>query len=108
MGSYYLTALALVLAIPVAAMAVVTGLVLWTRDVLSRAPAIGALGAACTSAALAHLLVARTCGDGINRPIIAAALGSDECRRIGVGSVALAVLLLAATAVVTRLVEVKR
>jgi hypothetical protein len=107
-GSYYLTALALVLAIPIAFLAACLGLALWTRDSVARAPLIGALGAVCTAAAIANLVVARACGDGINRPLVAAAVGADECRRVGVASVALVLLLLSATSAVTRLGDVRR
>lgn len=108
MSSYYLGAVLLVLAIPIAAMSALVGLAAWTRDALTRAPVVGALGALCTFAAIVHLLVARRCGDGINRPLVAAAVGLDECRRVGVASVALVVLLLAATAAATRLGDVRR
>ena len=108
MGSYYLTALALVLAIPIVAMAALVGLVRWSRDALARAPVLGALGIVSTYIALANLFVARACGDGINRPIIAAAVGTDECRRLGVSSVGVALVLLVATPVVTRLGDVRR
>ncbi|HEX4903875.1 MAG TPA: hypothetical protein VFU93_00395 [Acidimicrobiales bacterium] len=108
MSSYYLVAVLLVLAIPIAAMGALVGLAAWTRDALTRAPVVGALGALCTFAAITHLVLPRACGDGTNRPIVAAAVGLDECRRIGVASVALVVLLLAATATVTRLGDVRR
>ena len=108
MGSYYLTALALVLAIPVAAMGALVGLAAWTRDAITRAPVLGVLGAACTFAAVANLFLARACGDGINRPIVAAAVGVDECRQVGVASVAVVILLLVATAAATRLGDVRR
>ena len=108
MSSYDLAALGLVLAIPLVGLAALAGLVAWTRDVLARAPIVGGLGAVSTFAAIAHLIVPRACGDGVNRPIVAAAVGLDECRRIGVASVGLVVLLLAATAAVTRLGDVRR
>lgn len=108
MSSYDLVAFALVLAIPVTAIAALVGLAAWTRDAITRAPLVGALGALCTFAAIAHLVVPRDCGDGVNRPIVAAAVGVDECQRVGVASVALVVLLLAATAAVTRLGDVRR
>ena len=108
MSSYYLGAVLLVLAIPIAAMSALVGLAAWTHDALTRAPVVGALGAMCTFAAIVHLVVPRDCGDGVNRPIVAAAVGLDECHRVGVASVAVVVLLLAATTAVTRLRDVRR
>ena len=108
MSSYYLVSLVLVLAMPIAALASLAGLVHWARDSIARAPVIGALGVVCAASALGNLLVARACGDSINRPLIGAALGDETCRRIGAASIELLLLIVVATAVVTRLGELRR
>ena len=108
MSSYYLTAVVLVLAIPVVALAALVGLVRWARDSIARAPAIGVLGVLCTASALVNLFLARACGDGVNRPIIAAAIGDPACQRVGVASIQVVLLLVVATAAVTRLADAGR
>lgn len=108
MSSYYLTALLIVLAIPVVVLALAVGLAGWARDSMARAPVTGALGVVLAASALVNLLVARSCGDGVNRPIVAAALGDDACRRVGLVSLQLLLLAVVATAVVVRLGDLRR
>lgn len=105
MGSYYLGALALVLAIPIVALVVVGGTVVWARDVVTRAPVVGSIGAIATMLALANVFAARACGAGVNRPIIAITLADEACRRTGFLAFAVVLLLGSATASVVRLPE---
>ena len=108
MGSYYLTALAIVIAMPLAAIAVAAGLARWAHDALVRAPVLGALGVLFTGFAIVNLFVARACGDGVNRPIVAIALADDACREVGLVSLQLVILLVVATAAAVRLGDVRR
>jgi hypothetical protein len=107
-GSYYLTAMAIVLAIPIVALAMVAGLARWARDVLSRSPLVGALGVLFTASSLVNLFMARACGAGVNRPIVALAVGDGACHRTGLVSLQLVVLLVVTTATVVRLGDVRR
>lgn len=107
-GSHYLTALAIVVAIPIVAMAVAAGLARWASDVLRRSPVVGGVGVLLTASALLNLFVARACGGGVNRPIAALAAADDACYRTGLVSLLLVLLLVVATAVVVRLPEVRR
>ena len=107
-GSYYLTALAIVVAIPIVAMAVAAGLARWANDVLRRSPVVGAVGVLLTASAVLNLFVARACGGGVNRPIVALAVTDDACHRTGLVSLQLVLLLVVATAAVVRLGEVRR
>ena len=101
-------ALAIVLAIPLVAITVAAGLASWARDVVSRSPLLGALGVLFTASALAHLFVARACGTGVNRPILAIAAADEACHRVGLVSLQLVVLLVVTTATVVRLGGVRR
>lgn len=108
MGSYYIAAIVLVLAIPVGLLTLGFGLVAWGRDAVRRSPVVGGLGVACTVLAIGNLVVARSCAAGVNRPIVSAALSSDACHRSGVIAVEIALLLVVATAAVVRLGEIRR
>lgn len=101
-------AVAIVVAIPIAALALAAGLARWARDVVSRSPVVGALGVLFTVSALAHLFVARACGAGVNRPILALAAADEACYRVGLVSLQLVVLLVVATAAAARLADVRR
>jgi hypothetical protein len=105
---YYLTALLIVVAIPLAAIATLVGLTTWARDALRRAPVVGGLGIVFVLAALVNLFVARTCGAGTNRPIIALTLADEACHRVGLVSLEIVLLLVVTTAVMVRLSDVRR
>lgn len=108
MSSYDLLGLLIVLAIPIAGIALVAGTVVWARDAIRRSPRTGSLGVGLTAMAGANLLVARACGSGVNRPIIDFAVGHDDCLRAGLLSVELVLLLAVTTSVVVRLGDVRR
>jgi hypothetical protein len=106
--SYYLAAVLLVLAIPLGVLAVGAGLVAWGRDAVHRSPVVGGFGILCVAAAILNLVVARSCGAGVNRPIVSAVLSSDACHRSGVIALGLPLLLVVGTAAVVRLGDVRR
>lgn len=108
MGPYYLTAVAIVFAIPVAALALVAGTVLWARDAVAREPRAGLVGILCTLVAAGNLFVERSCAGNVNRPVITAFVGADACQRSSLVAVELVVLLAVATALVVRAGEIRR
>jgi hypothetical protein len=102
-GSYYLGAVALVLAIPVGLLVLGYGLVLWGRDSVQRSPLVGGFGVLGAALAISNLVVARSCGTSTNRPIVSAVLSNDACHRDGVLALAVPILLVVATAALVRL-----
>src|SRR3954470_9224519 len=103
-----LLALLIVLLIPVAAAALVAGLVLWARDSVRRSRVIGGFGVVCVAVALVNLYVARACSDGVNRPIVGMWVSDHGCQRVGVMSFEAVLLAIVATSVVVRLADVRR
>ena len=105
---YGLVALLIVLAIPFAAVGLVVVAIGWASDALARSRHTGLTGIACTAVAAANLFVARPCGDGTNRPVIAIITGSGDCYRAALMSFELMVLLGVATSVAVRLGDLRR
>lgn len=103
-----LLALIIVLLIPVAALLVVAGAIVWARDAVGRSPLVGGFGVLCVGVAVANLFVERTCEDGRNRPIVSMFVSDHACHRVGVISLEVVLLLVVATAVVVRLSDVRR
>jgi hypothetical protein len=64
---------------------------------------VGSLGVLLAALAIVNLVVARSCGGGVNRPIVSAVLRSDACHRSGVIALGLPILLVVATATLVRL-----
>jgi hypothetical protein len=103
----YLGAVAIVVGIPVVALALVFGGVALARDAVKREPVAGAVGVAGMILAVANLLMAQQCDGVTNRPIIAIATEA-ACRRDALLAMQLVVLVAVATAVVVRLGDVRR
>ena len=107
MGSYDLAALLIVLAMPVVAIGVVALAYFWALDALQRSLPAGATGVLCTLVAAGNLFVERRCGGTVNRAILTAFVGPDDCRRSALVAIELVVLLAVATALVVRAGEVR-
>jgi hypothetical protein len=101
-------AMLLVIAIPTALIVLAAAALAWARDALTRARIPGLIGVFCTLVAAGNLLVERTCGGMVNRPIITVALGTGDCYKSGLVAVELVVLLAVATSAVVRMDVVKR
>jgi hypothetical protein len=106
-GSYDLAALLIVFAIPVVLLGVAALAFFWAHDSLQRSLPVGAIGVLGTLVAAGNLFVERSCAGSVNRPIITAVLGPDECRRSALVALEVVVLLAVATALVVRAGEVR-
>ena len=102
-----LLATIIIIAIPVAALLLVAGVLAWGYDAFVRNPVIAILGYAATAGATANLFLQRTCHDGANRPIISMWVGDHACHRTGLLSAEIVLLLVVGTSVLVRLGEVK-
>jgi hypothetical protein len=106
--SYETLAVLIVLAIPFAVLGLLVAVVGWARDAIARERRIATVGIACTAIAAANLLVARSCGDDVNRPIITLVTSSGACFRTGLLSLEVVLLLAVATSTAVRLADVRR
>ena len=105
---YELVALLIVIAIPFAALGLIVATAAWGRDAVVRSRHAGITGIVCTAVAAGNLFIARPCGDGVNRPLLAIVTGSDECYRAALMSFELVMLLVVATSVAVRLGDLRR
>lgn len=101
-------AILLVIAIPLAAMGLLSVSVAWARDAVGRAPLPGLIGVFCTLVAVGNLFVERTCDGMVNRPVITVALGDGDCYRTGVIGLGLVLLLGVATSAAVRVGDLRR
>ena len=102
-----LLATIIIIAIPVAALLLVAGVLAWGYDAFVRNPVIAILGIAATAAATANLFFERSCHDGVNRPIVSMFVGDHACHRTGLLSLEVVLLLVVGTSVLVRLGEVR-
>lgn len=103
-----LLAVLIVIAIPVAALLLVAGAIAWGYDAVVRSPGVGVVGVAAAVAATANLFIVRSCGDGVNRPVISMFIGDHGCHRSGLIGLQLVLLLVVGTSVLVRLRDVRR
>ena len=103
-----MTAILLVIAMPLAAIGLATVSVAWAKDVITRSRPQGLLGVFFTLVAAGNLFVERTCEGTVNRPIISIALGHGDCFKSGLGGVEIVLLVAVATSAVVRFGDVRR
>jgi len=102
-----LLATIIIIAIPVAALLLVAGVVAWAYDAFVRNPVVAVLGYAAMAAATANLFLERTCSDGANRPITSMFIGDHACHRTGLLSLEIVLLVVVATSVLVRFGEIR-
>ena len=106
--SYDVLAVLIVLTIPFAMVGLIVIAAAWADDALARERTTGLVGIACTGIAAVNLLIPRSCGDEVNRPIVAIVTGSGDCFRMGLLSVEVVLLLAVATSVAVRFPALRR
>jgi hypothetical protein len=101
-GWYEIVATILVIAMPLALLAIALGVRAWARDALDHDPKVAVVGIIAACAAGGNLLVSRDLGPATTRPALALFLERGATFRSALLAMAVALLLVAATSVAVR------